>query len=153
MTIHAVTANEDLSGLASLHAACFEDPWRESALRNLLKTPGTAAFAASEGFVMLRVAGDEAEILTLAVASAARRSGMGTALVNSATAHACESGARTMFLEVATSNEAACALYFGLGFREVGRRKSYYAPAEDALILRANLPLIPLGNTRASIRL
>jgi ribosomal-protein-alanine N-acetyltransferase len=103
--------------------------------------------------VISRVAGDEAEILTLAVSPAARRNGAGTALMNEAARHAWEYGARTMFLEVATSNEAAYALYSRLGFREVGRRKSYYASAEDALILRADLPLLPLGNTTASTRL
>lgn len=153
MTIRAVTAMDDLSALASLHAACFEDSWREQALRNLLKTPGTTAFAAPDGFVMFRIAGDEAEILTLAVAPSARRHGLGSALMHSAISHASECGARTMFLEVATSNQAAGALYSRLGFHEVGRRKAYYAPAEDALILRANLPLTPLGNTKASIRL
>jgi ribosomal-protein-alanine N-acetyltransferase len=54
-----------------------------------------------------------------------------------------------MFLEVAISNVAARALYDRLGFTEAGRRKGYYArpgsPPEDALILRSNLPLSPLG--------
>ncbi len=153
MIVRAVTPHDDLSTLALLHAACFEDPWRESTLRNLLKTPGTAAFGAPEGFVMARVAGDEAEILTLAIAPVARRKGAATALVREAAQYALEHGARAMFLEVATSNEAARALYSRLGFREVGRRKSYYAPTEDALIVRAELPLIPLGNTTASSRL
>ena len=48
-----------------------------------------------------------------------------------------------MFLDVATSNAEAKALYLKAGFVEVGKRKAYYArattPAEDALILRLNL--------------
>ena len=56
-----------------------------------------------------------------------------------------------MFLEVAISNTAARALYTGLGFTEAGRRKGYYArfgtAPEDALILRSNLPLSPLGKS------
>ncbi|MEI9930779.1 MAG: ribosomal protein S18-alanine N-acetyltransferase [Rhizomicrobium sp.] len=153
MTIAIVSALDDLSALASLHAACFEDPWCESALRNLLKSPRTAAFAASDGFIIVRVAGDEAEILTLAIAATARRKGLGTTLMIEAARYASGRGARTMFLEVATSNDAAHALYARLGFHEVGRRKSYYAPGEDALILRTELPLIPLGNTTASTSL
>jgi ribosomal-protein-alanine N-acetyltransferase len=44
-----------------------------------------------------------------------------------------------MFLEVATGNAAALALYRREGFVEVGRRRRYYADASDALVLRVNL--------------
>ena len=90
---------------------------------------------------MARVAADEAEILSLGVELAARRAGLGAALVAQAARGAQASGARAMFLEVATGNNAARALYRRLGFREAGRRKAYYAASEDALILRADLPL------------
>ena len=48
-------------------------------------------------------------------------------------------GGRAMFLEVATGNAAALALYRREGFVEVGRRRRYYADASDALVLRVNL--------------
>ena len=48
-------------------------------------------------------------------------------------------GATAMFLEVATGNAAALALYTGAGFVEVGRRRRYYADGRDALVLRVNL--------------
>jgi ribosomal-protein-alanine N-acetyltransferase len=152
MIVKTVTAADDLSAPASLHAACFEQAWTKEALRDLLKTPGTLAFTASDSFVMARVAGDEAEILTVAVAPGARRKGVGSALLCEAARHAFELGARTMFLEVSESNAAAIALYNRLGFLEVGRRRSYYGPTDDALILRGDLPFIPLGNPKASTR-
>jgi Fur family ferric uptake transcriptional regulator len=73
----------------------------------------------------------------------ARRGGQARALVADAAAQAHGQGATAMFLEVSQTNEAARALYEGLGFREVGRRKGYYRtdPPEDALTLRAELPL------------
>ena len=47
------------------------------------------------------------------------------------------------FLEVAVDNDAAVALYAGLGFRKAGLRKSYYdrGPAgySDALVMRLDL--------------
>jgi ribosomal-protein-alanine N-acetyltransferase len=95
------------------------------------------------------VAADEVEILTLAVRPDRRRRGAGTALVHAAARHAIGLGASQIFLEVAIGNAAARRLYSGLGFAEVGRRKAYYlkepAKREDALILRSNLPLSPLG--------
>lgn len=146
MKIESIAANGDLSPLAKLHAACFSQAWTEPALRELLDAPGTFVFVADDGFVMARVAGDEAEILTLAVLAAARRRGLGAALLEAAALHAHASGAQTMVLEVGAANAAARALYARFGFRVVGRRKAYYAQEDgDALILRVELPSMPLG--------
>jgi ribosomal-protein-alanine N-acetyltransferase len=125
--------------LAALHAACFPDPWNAAAISDLLVAPGTFAYAHEDGFVLARAAGGEAEILTLAVAPAARGQGLGRRLLQAAVARARELGAKTMFLEVGTENPAALALYAGLGFTKVGTRKGYYG-GSDALVLR--LPLL-----------
>ena len=73
-------ATENVADLAALHAAAFTDAWRESAIRDLFATPGVFALTVPEGFILARAAGDEAEILTLAVAPAARRKGIARAL-------------------------------------------------------------------------
>jgi ribosomal-protein-alanine N-acetyltransferase len=44
-----------------------------------------------------------------------------------------------MFLEVASGNQAARALYERAGFIRVGRRARYYPNGGDALVLRADL--------------
>ena len=145
-----VAKGSDLSRLAQLHAESFAVAWTESALNDLLATSGTFAFACEGGFIVVRAAADEAEILTLVVCPDCRRRGSGTVLVCAAADHAHRLGSSRLFLEVAVSNLPAAKLYERLGFREVGRRKAYYAVGpgkyEDALILRSNLPLSPLGN-------
>jgi [ribosomal protein S18]-alanine N-acetyltransferase len=88
---------------------------------------------------MARVAGDEAEILTLAVAPAARGRGLGRALLQAVITKAAAMGANSMFLEVGVDNPAAMSLYAGLGFSTVGTRKAYYN-GRDALVLRLSLP-------------
>jgi tRNA threonylcarbamoyladenosine biosynthesis protein TsaB len=139
-----VAAGEDLTALAVLHADAFVQPWDRAwdkpALQALLATPGTFILAAADGFVMARAAGGEAEILTLAVAPPSRDRGIGRALVQAAAAKAHQQGARTMFLEVATGNRPALALYDRLGFARAGLRKGYYQ-GHDALVLKAVLPL------------
>jgi ribosomal-protein-alanine N-acetyltransferase len=145
-----VTAHSDLSALARIHAASFSEIWSEQTLRDLLASPGTTAFSTPNGFIIVRVAADEAEILTLAVAPDARGKGQGTALLSVAAKHAHSSGGRTMFLEVKTSNVPARALYKRFGFREAGLRKAYYGGKEDALVLRVDLPIVPLGNPEPS---
>ena len=97
------------------------------------------AFHDRDGFVIARVAGDEAEILTLAVAPEARGQGLGRALLNAAIVEAQRRGAGAIFLEVGTDNPAALALYAGLGFANVGSRKGYYG-GRDASLLRLLLP-------------
>jgi tRNA threonylcarbamoyladenosine biosynthesis protein TsaB len=137
--------------LAVLHAASFDRPWDEAALRSLLAGPGVFALAVHHegrmaGFVLARAAGGEAEILTLAVMPAARGRGLGRILVRAAAARAAALGAEGLFLEVGTENPAALALYARLGFTRVGARKGYYdsrsqAGSGDALVLKAALPL------------
>jgi len=124
--------------LAALHAVCFERAWDADTLSAMLANPGTFAFATIDGFVIARMAADQAEILTLAVRPEARGKGLGRALLQAAINKARGLGVVTMFLEVGTDNPRALALYAGLGFAKVGARKGYY-DGRDALVLR--LPL------------
>jgi tRNA threonylcarbamoyl adenosine modification protein YeaZ len=143
-------SQDDLVTLASLHALCFADGWSARSIGQLLATQGAFAFLAESGgaacgFIIVRVAADEAEILSIGVPAPGRRVGTGRTLVAAASAKAHAMGAATLFLEVAQENEAARALYAGAGFVKAGLRRGYYrdpgAEAEDALVLRANLPL------------
>ena len=133
-------ARDDAGPLARLHAACFPDAWSADAIRELFAGPGVFAFFLPDGFILTRAAGGEAEILTLAVATQAHRQGLGRLLVRIAARHAGELGADCLFLEVAADNIAAQALYRGLGFAPVGRRKAYYG-GRDADVLKVMLPL------------
>lgn len=129
--------------LAEIHAEAFDAPWPSSAFGALLVQPGVWIEAEADGFVLMRVALDEAEILTLAVRPAARRRGIARILVSRAVREAARRGAARLFLEVAEDNAPAIALYAGLGFALTGRRPRYYArgdaPAADALLLVLNL--------------
>jgi ribosomal-protein-alanine N-acetyltransferase len=132
----------EVAPLAAIHAEAFETSWDAASLSALLASPGVFAVAEADGFTLIRVVADEAEILTLAVRPSARRSGLGARLVEAAVVRAAALGAERMFLEVAGDNAAARALYARAGFHEVGRRRGYYARAdgsrEDALVLSLN---------------
>lgn len=133
----------DPSVLAALHAEAFAAPWSEAEFSDLLAQPGVFAVVESGGFILIRVVLDEAEILTLAVRPSARRQGLGGRLVGRGAVAAARGGASRLFLEVAEDNAAARALYDRAGFRQVGRRKAYYAAADggrtDALVLARDL--------------
>lgn len=132
----------DAPALAALHAAAFPsgEAWGADAIAMMLAMPGAfGLWREAEGFVLARAAAGEAEILTLAVVPAARRKGLGAALLAGAMAAGRARGAEAMFLEVAEGNAAARALYLSFGFAEVGRRRRYYPDGSDALVLQRAL--------------
>jgi len=89
------------------------------------------------GFIVAHQIGDEWEIENIAVAQQTRHRGIGIRLLSHFLELVRRQKGRQIFLEVRESNLAARALYRKSGFKETGRRKSYYEnPTEDALILR-----------------
>jgi [ribosomal protein S18]-alanine N-acetyltransferase len=94
------------------------------------------------GFLVARRVVDDLEILNLAVTLAARRQGIGSALLRHSIDWGTEATAGKAFIEVRASNLAALRFYERHGFRATGRRPKYYlAPIEDALLL--TLQLVP----------
>ncbi len=91
------------------------------------------------GFVVSRIAADQAEILSIAVASDFRGAGLARRLLDVHLRRLAGYGVATVFLEVDEHNAPARRLYAGFGFAKVGRRESYYAAAAAALVLRRHL--------------
>ncbi len=130
------------AAMASLHASAFppRDRWGAAAFELQLGLHGAFGWIApAGGMILARAMADEAEVLTFAVDPAARRQGIGRALLEQAMATARQRGAQSMFLEVAASNAPAQALYAASGFAVVGRRSGYYPGGVDALVLRRTL--------------
>lgn len=132
--------------MAAIHAASFTlpPPWAAAEIAATLASPGAFVLREDQGFLIGRVILDEAELLTLAVAPAARRHGIGARLLAAFHARARDLGALSAFLEVAAGNAPAQALYRGAGWAQAGRRARYYHSADgqqhdDALILRRAL--------------
>lgn len=142
----------DAGAIADLHGTLFDPAWDATSIDRLMAPPAGLALVARRmegiglpvaGFVLARVAADEAEILSLAVAPAERRRGLARRLLDTAMRTLAARGATRLFLEVAADNGAALALYGGLAFREVGRRRQYYrrrdGAAADAIVLSRSL--------------
>jgi ribosomal-protein-alanine N-acetyltransferase len=134
--------------LARLHGEAFSPDrgWTAVEFSELLTQPTVQIFERPQAFALVRSVADEAELLTLAVAPAARRGGLADALMRDWMSKV---RATSAFLEVAADNHAAQALYEKHGFAVCGRRRAYYArpdsAAVDALLMRAALTF---GQTR-----
>ena len=127
--------------IAELERECFSAPWSEAMLTEAL-FDAQASFIVAEsedggllGYAGLHVVLDEGYIDNIAVEEAARRHGVGDALLDVFCRFAAANLA-FLSLEVRASNYGAIALYGSRGFRGVGRRKNYYEhPREDAIIM------------------
>jgi len=129
----------DVDVMAAIHAAAFVPPdvWSRDVFSLQLELPNVFGLLdPAGGMILMRVAADEAEVLTIAVTPAARRRGVAGALLFEATTRAFGMGAAVIFLEVSVANIAALRLYTRAGFVQVGLRRGYYSDNTDALVLR-----------------
>jgi [ribosomal protein S18]-alanine N-acetyltransferase len=129
----------DASAMAAIHASCFAKSWDAVGIGPFLGVPGCLALVAStspaqapQGFLIVRSAADDGELLTLAVDPACRRLGLAKALLAAATGALRDAGSKRLFLEVDEGNSAARRLYQSLGAVVVGHRPRYYEHGADA---------------------
>ena len=96
-----------------------------------------------QGFLLLRVIGDEAEILSIGVKKRVRRNGIGKYLIEQAKRFSTLHQLRSILLEVAETNRNAFGFYKKQGFLKIGIRNNYYVFSgknkKNALIM--HLPL------------
>ena len=130
----------DGKNLELIHARCFPDAWDQETFNLLLKEKSTCGWMATLptgnpiGFILTRVLGQEAEILTFAVIPSFQKSGVGRRLLRELLKFLASVNCSTTFLEVAIDNEAAIALYTSIGFRKVGTRLNYYKRADQSFV-------------------
>ena len=94
-----------------------------------------------QGFLVGQAHADEWELQSIAVRAAGHGRGFGSQLLIKFLEQARERGAKSVYLEVRESNQAARAFYEKWLFQEGGRRKDYYnSPLEDAVLYCRRLP-------------
>ena len=131
---------EDAPSIAALAAETLPEAWTPASFRAALERPGVLGVVARRGesllgFALAARAGEEAELLSIAVAPEARGAGLGRRMLEALLGGLRPRGARRVHLEVRSSNAAALALYESQGFRTARRRARYYRDGEDALEL------------------
>jgi len=96
----------------------------------------TQARARPLGVALTWEVADEVHLIDLMVAKAARRQGLGRALLQALLSHAEQGAFRVVLLEVRRDNHPARALYSTFGFRLSGEREKYYSDGEDAILMQ-----------------
>src|SRR6185437_3550205 len=141
-------SSRDAARLAAIHGASFHRGWGEGEFELMIAERNTLVQRLRLrsnviGFAVSRIAADEAEILSIAVAASHRGQGFSRDLLLTHLGHLAGRGVRTVFLEVAANNQPARRLYDHAGFIVTGRRERYYREAGgrelNALIMRRDL--------------
>ena len=152
--------SQDVRLAADIHGAVFSRGWTDGEIEQLILKPNVHGLIARTrddrrqpaGFVLSRHAADEAEILTIAVAPAFQRRGVGRLLMGEVIARAHADRIAALFLEVDETNPAAIALYRRLGFSPVGERPDYYRDRANrpsrAIVMRLDLAGAPPARPR-----
>jgi len=132
---------EDLAAVVSIEAASFNLPWTEEMFREELSHDLSWREVAVEpggeviGFIIGRRYPDVWHLMDLAVAPAHRRRGAGGRLL-ARFLRAADAAGMEVVLEVRPGNEAAVAMYGGVGFRSIATRRGYYSDTqEDAVVM------------------
>ncbi|MEE4014103.1 ribosomal protein S18-alanine N-acetyltransferase [Roseibium sp. FZY0029] len=144
--------DEDLPKIADIHALSFKHKWNTDELARMKAHEGTLFLVARRaspygtraplGFLIVRTAADEAEVITIAVHPRQRGRGIGKKLMEAGLFRLYGERCKHLFLEVDAANEPALLLYRALGFKEVGSRKGYYSDSGGdgtALVMRVDL--------------
>src|SRR6202043_449090 len=122
--------------------------WGEGEFEGMLSERNTLVHrlrlrARTIGFAVSRIAADEAEILSIAIAEGYRGRGLSRQLLLTHLGHLAGRGVRTVFLEVEENNQPARRLYERAGFGIAGRRERYYRQPDgqqlNALLMRRDL--------------
>jgi [ribosomal protein S18]-alanine N-acetyltransferase len=138
----------DARRLAQLHGESFHRGWGEGEFEAMLTERNTLVHRLKVGrqlvgFAVSRMAADEAEILSIAVAASHRGRGLSRDLLLTHLGHLAGHGIRTIFLEVEENNQPARRLYERAGFSVAGRRERYYRQPGgehlNALLMRRDL--------------
>lgn len=131
---------ENAVEIAQIEAECFSQPWSQKQIENEISNEKALFLTAVSddrvfGYVSGQLILDEFYISNIAVASAYRTLGIGSALIKSLIKRLINTDCSLLTLEVRESNSSARHLYENFGFQNLGNRKDFYSfPREDACI-------------------
>jgi [ribosomal protein S18]-alanine N-acetyltransferase len=138
----------DLESVLKLELALFgEEAWsRQMLLGELEQQPASRCYLVAQdeagiaGYGGVLAAAEQADILTIAVATTRWGQGIGSSLLEALLTEAARRSCTEVFLEVRADNSRAQRLYHWWGFTEIGIRRAYYQPSgTDAIVMRRSL--------------
>ena len=141
-------SRSDLDAILGIETRVFPQPWSRAFFEKELAAPQARCMVATDaddgaapivGYTVCWRVLDEIHLLNVAVQPERRGQGLGRELVEAVLADGRTTGARVVYLEVRAGNVVARRLYRRLGFRDLGVRRGYYGPGQDAIVMQLRL--------------
>ena len=128
-----------LDEVVEIERKVYPTPWTKETFCEEMAAPRRTYLVARLdgeviGYAGMMLVADEAHVTSVVTLPERRRERVATRLMLRVAYQAVEEGARSLTLEVRSSNKGAQALYRRFGMAPVGIRKKYYV-SEDALIM------------------
>ena len=148
-------AEADIEEVMAIERDSFPSPWTEGILHRERANPLARIIVGRldgepvqpvVGYLVYWLVAGEMQLHNIAVRKDQRRMGIGFLLLRQAVLDAQRAGAKSVTLEVRSSNLAAQRLYRKFGFSVNGVRRRYYSDTgEDALVLAGALDRVLPG--------
>ncbi len=136
----------DLDAVLAIEQRAFPQPWSRSFFEKELAAPQARCTVAVRadlpdvvGYTVCWRVLDEIHVLNVAVRADHRGAAIGRQLLESMLEEGRATGGRVAYLEVRAGNVSARRLYRRLGFRDLGVRRAYYGPGQDAIVMELRL--------------
>jgi ribosomal-protein-alanine N-acetyltransferase len=136
----------DLDVLYRIDQACFPKgiAYGRREMQAYIESSGSYCLLAEmageiAGFILTERSAQLAHIVTLDVLKEHRRQSIGSLLLDASELEAASKGVNLMYLETATTNKPAIALWKKHGYVEVGTIENYYGPGLDAFEMQKHL--------------
>jgi [ribosomal protein S18]-alanine N-acetyltransferase len=141
----------DFEALHAMDQVCFPKTiaYGRREMKSYLQSEGSHCIVAEiagpaisktiAGFILTERSHEFAHIITLDVLEPYRRHSVGSRLLGAAEQEASTSGASLMYLETATTNKAAIALWKKHGYRESRTIENYYGRGQNAFEMQKRI--------------
>ena len=139
---------DDLPTVLDIERRSFAQPWSRAFFEKELATPFARLVVGVEetlprpqviGYTCRWRVTDEVHLLNVAVHPERRGLGYGRELVSAVVGESEAARVRVIFLEVRAGNVVARRLYRLVGFKDLGVRRGYYGPGQDAIVMELRL--------------
>jgi ribosomal-protein-alanine N-acetyltransferase len=138
----------DLDAVLAIEQRAFPQPWSRGFFEKELAAPQARCTIATRsdgdtdvlvGYTVAWRVLDEVHLLNVAVHDGHRGAAIGRRLLEHVLDDGRATDARVVYLEVRAGNVPARRLYRRLGFRDLGVRRAYYGPGQDAIVMELRL--------------
>jgi ribosomal-protein-alanine N-acetyltransferase len=148
-------ASADFGALYALDRECYPSgiSYSRRELHWYLSQPGAICFVAEaegklSGFILVDADPPRGHVITIDVAEAQRRKGVGTLLLDAAERVLADCGVHTLEIETAADNQAGLQFWYVHKYQPVGRLPGYYLGRIDAIRMEKRLPRIETHSAR-----